>query len=64
MLEIHECVARPQLGLQLLAGDEDAGVREEEFEQAEGLLGDGDPLSVPAQFTGVAVENELAERHA
>ena len=65
MLEIDERVARPQLGLQLLAGDQEApgrATRNSSSRRGCSAMATRSPFR--RQVPGVAVEHELAERHA
>lgn len=52
MLEVDEGVRWPEPLAQLVARDDDAGVVEQDFEEAQGLVGNGDALIPATQFAG------------
>jgi hypothetical protein len=61
MIEVHECVLRPQLLAQLFTGDDVAGTREQSEENLEGLLLQLDLDAVFAQFACPWVHLEETE---
>jgi hypothetical protein len=61
LFEVDEGVGRPQLGAQLLARDEPAGLLEQADEQAKRLLLEGDSATGLAQLSGLDVHLEHAE---
>jgi hypothetical protein len=63
MLKVDIDLIRPELGPQLLAGDQFAGSLQKKGQDLKGLGGEADSSALPAQLARVEIRLKISELH-